>query len=391
MRPVRAIDDRPAERPSESEDFSALVHLIYQGTLDPQAWRTFLKLLTERLGGNSAVLILRIPRLGEAPLMVVHGAIPQKDTSYFSHYMALDPYVNLPEGKAITMHDFVGHDEIEGSAYFREYLVPMDMVYAVGVDLEDRSRHHVRLRICRPRRAGNFTARDCEYVERFVPHLRTAIRIFSEIDVARSECSFYADAMDRLMLATIVLGENGTILHTNRLADSILAECDGISRSNNTLVLEHHEDAKRFREIVARAIAVQRSCRPGIAEVMRVRRPSGRPDISLVVRPSISVMGRQNERLTASIAVFLSTDTMQTEPHSVPPNVIQKLFGLTPKEARLAAELAAGYSLQEAAENLGITSYTARARLRSIFAKTGVDRQAKLVRVLLKSVAMLGQ
>ena len=71
--------------------------------------------------------------------------------------------------------------------------------------------------------------------------------------------------------------------------------------------------------------------------------------------------------------------------------MIQKLFGLTPKEATLALRLAGGDSLQEASATLGISTNTSRAHLRSIFAKTGVDRQAKLVRVLLKSVAMLGQ
>ena len=34
--------------------------------------------------------------------------------------------------------------------------------------------------------------------------------------------------------------------------------------------------------------------------------------------------------------------------------------------------------------------YTARAQLKSIFAKTGVSRQAELVRMVLKSVASLG-
>lgn len=71
--------------------------------------------------------------------------------------------------------------------------------------------------------------------------------------------------------------------------------------------------------------------------------------------------------------------------------VIQKLFGLTPKEATLALRLAAGESLLDAARTLNMSPNTARTHLRSVFAKTGVDRQASLVRVLLKSVAMLGQ
>lgn len=393
LTPDPAAREPAADLPSPDVlDFSRIVQLIYEGVLDTQAWRRFLEPLTAKLRGNSAVLILRSPRLGEPPLSVVHGYVPRSDTSYFGYYMAVDPFVQLPEGRATTMHDFVDAAELERSEYFQKYLVPLDMVYALGVDLRDKGRYHVRLRICRPRHEGNFTAADCRYLEAFVPHLRTAIRVLAELDVVRSECGFYAEAMDQLTLATIVLDENGRILHANRLAESILAERDGLARSNDTLALAHHEDAKRFRELVARAVEAQRTARAGLVEVMRIRRPSGRPDINLVVRPSTSRTGRQNEHLTNTVAVFLSTSALESgEGLPVSSEVIQKLFGLTPKEATLALRLAAGESLLDAARTLSMSPNTARTHLRSVFAKTGVDRQASLVRVLLKSVAMLGQ
>nr|MDT0253635.1 LuxR C-terminal-related transcriptional regulator [Endozoicomonas sp.] len=52
--------------------------------------------------------------------------------------------------------------------------------------------------------------------------------------------------------------------------------------------------------------------------------------------------------------------------------------------------LANGLTLDETAEELGISRNTARAHLRSIFSKTGVTRQTMLVRLILKSVATLG-
>jgi len=44
----------------------------------------------------------------------------------------------------------------------------------------------------------------------------------------------------------------------------------------------------------------------------------------------------------------------------------------------------------EAAEELSVSPHTARAQLKSIFSKTGVGRQAELVRLIVKSVANLG-
>ena len=50
---------------------------------------------------------------------------------------------------------------------------------------------------------------------------------------------------------------------------------------------------------------------------------------------------------------------------------------------------ARGLSLADVSGTLGISQHTARAQLKSIFAKTGVSRQAELVRLVLKSVAAL--
>jgi DNA-binding CsgD family transcriptional regulator len=68
-----------------------------------------------------------------------------------------------------------------------------------------------------------------------------------------------------------------------------------------------------------------------------------------------------------------------------PPPVCETLrstFGLTPAEARLAAELASGDAVEDAASRLGITKETARNHLKAIFQKTEVHRQSELVALL---------
>jgi DNA-binding CsgD family transcriptional regulator len=51
-------------------------------------------------------------------------------------------------------------------------------------------------------------------------------------------------------------------------------------------------------------------------------------------------------------------------------------------EARLAAVVASGESLERSAERLGIAKETSRSQLKSIFAKTGCHRHSELVAVL---------
>jgi DNA-binding CsgD family transcriptional regulator len=59
------------------------------------------------------------------------------------------------------------------------------------------------------------------------------------------------------------------------------------------------------------------------------------------------------------------------------------MHGITRAEARLASMLADGISLEEVAEALLVSIQTVRSQLKSVFAKTGVTRQAELVALLL--------
>jgi DNA-binding CsgD family transcriptional regulator len=62
---------------------------------------------------------------------------------------------------------------------------------------------------------------------------------------------------------------------------------------------------------------------------------------------------------------------------------LSDLYGLTRAESRLAAKLAQGRSLEEAASMLNITIETARSYSKRVLSKTGAKRQSELVRLLL--------
>ena len=60
-------------------------------------------------------------------------------------------------------------------------------------------------------------------------------------------------------------------------------------------------------------------------------------------------------------------------------NKLARTYGLTPTEARIAIHLSVGGSIAGYSELFGVSAGTVRSQLKSIFAKTGVDRQAALV------------
>jgi DNA-binding CsgD family transcriptional regulator len=62
--------------------------------------------------------------------------------------------------------------------------------------------------------------------------------------------------------------------------------------------------------------------------------------------------------------------------------ILQRLYGLSPAEVRIAQGISRGDSLGEVAASTGIRITTARTHLASIFEKTNTRRQAKLVAIL---------
>jgi DNA-binding CsgD family transcriptional regulator len=107
--------------------------------------------------------------------------------------------------------------------------------------------------------------------------------------------------------------------------------------------------------------------------------------LGLLIR-AIPVAGWYQSDSSPSIIIYMGD--LQRQRHA-PEHAVAQLFGLTPSEALVATLLANGYSLAEAAEKLQLTENSVRTYSKKIYAKTGVKRQAELVCLVLKSVALL--
>jgi DNA-binding CsgD family transcriptional regulator len=86
----------------------------------------------------------------------------------------------------------------------------------------------------------------------------------------------------------------------------------------------------------------------------------------------------------AAAALFI---TDPEEGATLDSRALRQLFGLTPAEIRLSIALVKGTSVEEYAEEAGISSNTARTHVKRIYSKTGARRQSELVSLLLKSSA----
>ncbi|MCR5880291.1 helix-turn-helix transcriptional regulator [Phenylobacterium sp. J367] len=66
---------------------------------------------------------------------------------------------------------------------------------------------------------------------------------------------------------------------------------------------------------------------------------------------------------------------------------LREEHGLTPQESKIVLHLIDGGTVQSCAETLDVAESTIRSHLKSVFAKTGVRRQAQLSRLLIQNAS----
>lgn len=380
-------------------DLDQLVNQVYQGPLEDKPWQSFLPLLRRTMDAQVVSLVLRPPtkgdrgvilncRRGDSDQVSDKLADPEdwEAINYREQFFALDPFVNLPPGQVVTQRELVPDEELLQSAYYRDYLLPINIFHILGVDTVEPDGMLARLRIARRRDEPAFDSPHKTLCERLLPHLRRAIQIHARLNRTASERDLYAGAVDQLSVASVVLDERGRVLSTNKVAKALLQQQDGLGLKEKQLLVEDRRTNTQLQELVTAAISAQLSGTTGMARALRVARPSGKSELGLVIRP-VPVSEWGEGQSSPCIAIFISDPEQQ---ESASQQLLMELFELTPAEAQLAIKLARGLSLAQLSEERNISQHTARAQLKAVFSKTGVSRQAELVRLVLKSVAILG-
>ncbi len=393
----------PATADPTAPDFEALLALIYEGPLQEKPWRSFLPALRRALDAQVVSLVLRPPAAGDRGVILncqrsESGEDDLADPSdweamtYQEQFFAIDPFVNLPPGKVVTQRELIPDEELLVSDYYLNYLKPIGLFHILGVDTVEPDGMQARLRIARRPQEPAFEDAHKQFCERLLPHLRRAIQIHARLSRTESERDLYADAVDQLSVATLVLDERGRVLNTNAVAAALLEGEDGLSLTGQRLHIQDRAADAQLQAMIDTAIAAQRAGTTGMARALRVPRPSGRQDYGLVLRP-VPLAEWAEGQSSPSVAVFISDPALVEgagiQPSETSRQLLQELFQLTPAEASLALRLAQGLSLADVSTQQNISQHTARAQLKSIFAKTGATRQAELVRLVLKSVASL--
>ena len=265
-------------------------------------------------------------------------------------------------------HDDYTDEELAHDPFYQEFLRPAGYFWHANVALTIGRDEFVELSLKRRLEAGPYQRADAVGLDAVVPDLLVAARL----------AKYTLDAEARGM-ARLLQQRGAPVL-----------ELDAWGR-----VLSRHaapeDPACPLRVIGRRLVAFDLAAQPALDRA--VARVLAIPDATALV----PLVGPQGQRYFLQLLpvpgrardIFLSAAALGVLINDEPPPRIRleaatvaHAFTLTEREASVTCLLAEGATLADVARHLGMQVGTVRVHLRSVFAKTGTNRQAELVALL---------
>ena len=368
-----------------------LVGRIYDSVEAPERWAEIVRDLTEHLGATKALLFTPYHAFDDGGLWHVHEISAEALASYGAYYHTRDLWIRRALERGVPMNVPVSCDalvpaaELDHSEWYNDFLGKLDIRRSLSLMMgeESPSFPRVHLSIYRPIGSDEFEPEAERALQVLAPHLRRALDLGFRFAEIRDGTRHRLEALNRFDLGVVALDGNGAVLFLNRRAEEILQARDGLSLLRGRIAASDRRDEQALGAEIRRTACRASSIKADAGGTLAVHRPSGRRSYVVNVSPGA---GLPSSFGVADSAVLLLVADPERRPE-LPVDRIARLHGLTPSEARLAAALVAGQTLEEYAERTGITRGTARWTIKKVLAKTDCRRQSELMLLLAGSAA----
>ncbi|WP_157976367.1 helix-turn-helix transcriptional regulator [Parahaliea mediterranea] len=359
--------------------------LIYEGPMQSPPWQALVADIRQRFGVVACSLYLQLPGAGQQGLDVTDTdwdvqVLRDHNSQHYYRYNPFD-YPAMQPGEVYRWTDFISRERFIESAYYREFCAPVGFDYALCLGIDEPGGLRIWLSVVRNTQQGDFSEAEANAFQRLYPHLQRALRLLSHIQRSETERLVYQASLEQMAIGTLVTDPSGHILSSNAAAQAIIDNCPSLHLRAGRLALRDAAGNRALKQSIA---SLASACEQAPPVVIAVERPGtcamGLLLRRLPARPTVDSASRP------ALIIYLTDPNRHTLTQH---RLIAQLFNLTTAEATLATLLAEGLSVADAARAMHISENSARTYCKRIYAKTGVNRQADIVRLVLGSVARL--
>jgi len=376
---------------TSEQRLSDILHDVYAAAMNPSHWDMVLqRIATETEAGKASLHAHRFARQDwehhtAGSRLHSFGYEAATGLAYARHFAVRDPYIQRIRERrypALTMgtnEDLITASELRRTEFYSDYGRPNRIFFVNWIVIEQNPRFASGLAVIRPENAKQFNRKHAEFLTLLAPHLEQSFRLARFRERTAENTNALLFSLAQLGYAVIALDDDRRIINYSPPAKAFFDERDGIRVHDNRIeATDADQDMQLQRMIDA---ASQPWGNPHYAaHTLHLSRSSFARPLHVVVLPFPSQLapGLLEEDRT-QVLVFLADPASRYASRG---QVLRRLFGLTPTEARLADVLLQGLDVNETAEKMRITPGTVRYHLKQIFSKTGAPRQSELIRLM---------
>jgi DNA-binding CsgD family transcriptional regulator len=366
----------------DAEGFSALVADIYDAALDPPSWRKVLKDICGFVrGGPSASLFWQdaVKRTGKT--YYVWGGDPQYNQLYWDKYVSLNPFTaaagHFPVGEVYSAADILPLPQFFDTPFYKEWMTPQGWGDVLSTNLDKSATSRAVFSVARHARDGLVDDDMRRRMRLLVPHVRRSALIGKLINLSKVEAAALADTLDGLQAGMFLVDRAGKLVHANSAGRNMLAD-GNVLHANGTLVALDAKSDAALREILLAAGNSDMALADKRISVRLLAR-DGAEYVTHVLPLTAGARRRAGQSYAAVAAIFV-----QRVGHDASPAIgmLVQQFGLTGAEVRVLIAIMDYGGVAEVASALRLSPATVRTHLRHVFEKTGVRRQADLVKLM---------
>ncbi len=290
-------------------------------------------------------------------------------------------------GHILRRQTIIDDNAFRRTMVYNELFRPYREIPLITVNMMSDDAVRANLGVMAKELGTSLSPHETRVLTQLIPHLQRVLQLEQRLAQSHNLSAASAEALDRLSVGVIVVDTKGEIRLVNQRAAAIVDLADGLVVAKRQLQAARSDDTNKLRQLIHRAIQTTTAEGMSAGGFLVLPRPSQLRPLQLLITPT----GQQDfwaESQPPAALIFVTDPEREDE---VPTQILQRLYGLTQTESEMAILMCQGHGLAYSAEQLRITLNTAKSHQRQIFVKTGVHRQAELVRLLLTNLTRIAR
>jgi DNA-binding CsgD family transcriptional regulator/PAS domain-containing protein len=353
---------------------------LYDAAADPALWECFLRRLAQTTQARSAALVMHDFRQDSHALSRSWQIDPEELRLYQEYYGTVDIWTQRgqakPAGHVCTSQSLCPLAEMRTTEVYNDFMVPYDVEHGMFCLAENTGSRMTTLSLYRTSSSPEFGNSDLDILHFLTPHLQRVFRLHFQFSELKTRAAGFEKALDMLPTAVIFLGAQGEIVFMNLAARQLTSAKDGLVITRKGLRAGRSSESTQLETLVAEAVSTSAGKGSGPAGGLLVSRKNGLP-LQVLIAPVRNLVFDGVAPVCA--VAFVSDPSQRVRPVQ---EILRSLFGLTPAECRVALLLADGRPPREIGQTLGVSAYTLKTHLSSIYGKTSTSGQLQLLRLL---------